>query len=132
MKKKQIQFFSIVLLIISVGILYSITDRSSIGSILGLISGALSALASVISLYMPSSYTQNFSLNDWEELNDTSIIEINARKHGMGKNPTATIYLRTNTGYEQCICDIEKDDNGNITIKVSNHFKIEGKVVITG
>jgi hypothetical protein len=64
-------------------------------------------------------------------LND-SIIEIKASKHGMGKNPTTTTYIKTDTGYAECFCGIEKDDNGNITITVSNHSKIEGKVVITG
>lgn len=132
MKKKQIQIGSIILLFIAIVLLYLGTDKSSPASLLGLISGILSAIASIISLFSPSSYTHEFGVNDWKERKDDSIIEIKSSKHGMGKNPTATIYLKTDVGYSECICDIEKDDKGNITIKVSNHSKIEGKAVITG
>ncbi len=132
MKKKQIQIVAIIFLFVAIGLLYLGTDKSSTASIFGLISGILSALASIISLFSPSSYIHKFNVSDWKEYKDFSIVEIKSSKHGMGKNPTVTTYQKNNTGYEECMCGIEKDDNGNITITVSNHCKIEGKAVITG
>lgn len=130
-KKKIVQLIAITLLLVAVILLIPNTNWRDNSSIFGFVSLVLGTLGSIISIFIPSTYTFSFIESDWQkniESNNYSLL-IAAKKHGLGNSPQVQTFLRTEMTYEECVVSSHHDKKGNITIGANKTFS--GKVIIS-
>ncbi len=130
-KKRKVQIFAIAFLVIAVILLIPNTKWTENTSVLGFISLVLGTLGSIISIFIPTTYTFSFLESDWHknsESNDFSLL-IAAKKHGLGDSPQVQTFLRNDKTFEEVGVSSNHDEKGNITIGVNSTFS--GKVIIT-
>jgi hypothetical protein len=130
-KKRVVQIVAIVFLVLAVILLVPNTTWTEKTSVLGFVSLVFGTLGSIISIFIPTTYSFNFSESDWQnnnESNDFSLL-ITARKHGLGNSPQVQTYLRNDKTYKEVGVDSHHDERGNITIRASMAFK--GKLIVT-
>jgi hypothetical protein len=130
-KKRIVQIIAIGFLVIAVILLIPNTDWTKSTSIWGFISLSFGTLGSVISIFIPTTYTFDFLESDWQkndESNEFSLL-ISAKKHGLGNSPQVQIYIRKNEVFQKYDVNSYQDKKGNITIKTTRSFI--GKVIIT-
>jgi hypothetical protein len=130
-KKRIIQIIAIGFLVIAVILLIPNTDWTKSTSLWGFTSLVCGALGSVISIFIPTTYTFVFLESDWQkndENNDFSLL-ISAKKHGLGNSPQVQTYLRNNQTFEEVGVNSNHDERGDIIIWANSIFN--GKVIIT-
>lgn len=130
-KKRRVQIVAIIFLVIAVILLIPITKWTESTSVFGFISLVFGTLGSIISIFIPTTYTFNFINSDWKKNNESDDFRliISARKHGLSKSPQVKTLLRNDKTYEEVVVSSHHDENGNITIGANSVFS--GKVLIT-
>lgn len=130
-KKRIIQIIAVALLLIAVLLLIPNTRWTENTSVLGFISLIFGTLSSIISIFIPTTYTFNFLESDWHKNNASNVfsLHITAKKHGLGDSPQVQTFLLKDRHYEEVGVDSRHDENGNIIIGASLTFS--GKVKIT-
>lgn len=129
-KKKQVQIAAIFFLLISVILLFPITDWNKANSIYGFISLVCGTGGSIISLFIPTSFTLNFTNNDWQEINSGGFeIIIPSKKHGLGLYPHVQTFIEENNTFQDIGVLSEHDKEGNVTIGANSTFR--GRIIIT-
>lgn len=129
--KKIVQFIAVAFLIVAVLFLIPNTEWTKNTSVLGFVSLVCGTLGSVISIFIPTTFTFIFSESDWRrfgERNGFNLI-ISAKKHGAGRSPQVQTFLKNEMGYEEVEVVLQQDEKGNITINAN--IKFNGKVIIT-
>ena len=130
-KKRLVQIIAITFLVIAVILLIPNTNWTENTSIFGFFSLVLGTLGSIISIFIPTSFTFCFIESDWQkniESNDFRLL-IAAKKHGLGKSPQVQTYLRNSKTYEEVGVSSHHDDIGNIIIGANSTFT--GKAIIS-
>lgn len=128
--RKLIKVTSISLMICTIiGCIIQLYFDEKTATIISLITSILSTIGSIISMFIPSTYTYNFTCNDWESTPDNSYnLFIPATKHELGKTPQVTVFkLNEDGSYEEVINSITCA-HGNITI--NSNLQINGKVIV--
>jgi hypothetical protein len=129
-KKKQVQIAAIFFLLIAVILLFPITDWNKTNSIYGFISLLCGTTGSIISLFIPTSYTLNFTNNDWQQDNGGGFeILISSKKHGLGSYPHVQTFIEENNTFQEIGVSSEHDKKGNVTIGANSTFC--GRIIIT-
>ncbi|WP_375417387.1 hypothetical protein [uncultured Hymenobacter sp.] len=128
-RKKAVQILAIFFLIISVALLAPNTKWSDTTSIWGFVSLLCGTLGSIISIFIPTTYTQKFIDQDWHQSVDGYNLTISASKHGLGNSPQVQTFLKSGEIYEGVEGNLHHDEKGNVTIGVGRTFT--GKVIIT-
>jgi hypothetical protein len=129
--KKIVQIIAIAFLVIAVLLLIPKTNWSENTSVWGFISLVLGTIGSIISIFIPTSYSFNFIESDWKK-NETSNgynLTITTKKHGMGNSPQAQTFKKANENYQEVGVYLHHDEKGNITIGANVIFN--GKVIVT-
>lgn len=130
-KKRTVQRTAIAFLLFAVILLIPNTDWSTKTSILGFFSLVLGTLGSIISIFIPTSYTYFFFEEDWkrnEQSNNYSLL-ITAKKHGLGNSPKVQTLRKNDLHFEEVGVSSHHDKKGNIIIGATITF--EGKVIVT-
>lgn len=129
-KRKKTILFSIIFLAIGIVIIIPFVNFKNIASIIGLLSLILGTVGSIMSIFIPTSYSTKFSENDWQydEGDESYFLKIQASKHGLGMSNDLSVYEKINKKYEVVDIAHDHDENGNITIKSNSKF--EGKIIV--
>ena len=130
-KKRTLQGIAILLLLLAAGLLIPGTKWQENSSMFGFISLALGTVSSIISMFIPTSYTFKFSHSDWQTnvvSSDFSVF-VEAKKHGIGRSPQVQTFIKKDKIYEEMGVLSHHDEKGNITISANSTFI--GKSVIT-
>ncbi|HLO44074.1 MAG TPA: hypothetical protein VK175_07070 [Leadbetterella sp.] len=130
-KKKIVQIISIVFLVIAVLLLIPNTNWKDDTSVLGFISLVCGTLGSIISIFIPTTYTFMFIETDWKKdvADEGFCIIIPSKKHGLGNSPQTQTFLKNKMNtYEEVGVASNHDENGNVTIGATLVF--EGKAII--
>ena len=72
-------------------------------------------------------FIKEFSINDWNKINDSEYQIIIPYKTHKKKNPIYIISYKTENGYQDCDVDIDTKEND---IKMSAFPKFEGRIII--
>ena len=114
-KKKSLQLVGCILLILSVVLDFVSHSTSSVILTISLLFGTI---ASVISFFLPSSYSHLFEQKDWIQYSASSYkLSVTHKQHGMGKRPQATLYLlNEKQKYEMVFAEIEYNSQGDILV----------------
>mgnify|MGYP001163405230 CR=1 FL=1 len=129
-KKKQIQIVAIFFLLIALVLLFPITDWNKVNSIYGFISLFCGTIGSIISLFIPTSYTLNFTNNDWQKDTDGGFeIIISSKKHGLGSSPHVQTFIEKNNTFYEVGVSSAHDKIGNVTVGANSTF--DGRIIIT-
>ena len=128
-KKIFLRSSSVVLLVISIPI-FLINYDGKTSSDIALTSLCVGVLGSVISIFIPSSYTYEFKNKEWT-MDGTNgyIIKIKSSEHSMGNSPIAEVFMYNGKSYELVELETRHDNKGNVTIAANSIFS--GKVKIT-
>ncbi len=127
--RKKIQILSVILLSTSAILFLPFVKWQENVSLFGYISLLLGIIGSIVSIFIPNSYTFYFREENWKLFTDAEVfLEINRVKHGMGKSPKCEVMLQNEDGYEVIICDIKQDAHGNIKLHAGRPFS--GKVSV--
>jgi hypothetical protein len=127
--RTKILILSVFLLSASAILFIPFVKWDEIVSLFGYISLLLGIAGSIISIFIPNSYTFYFQAESWNPSTDNEVfLEIKRFKHGMGKSPKCEVLMQDKDGYEVVICDIKQDVNGNIKLLAGRPFS--GKVSI--
>lgn len=127
--RKKIQILSVILLFTSAILFLPFVKWDESVSLFGYISLLLGIAGSIVSIFIPNSYTFYFQVESWKRFTDNEVfLEINRVKHGMGKSPKCEVMMQNKGGYEVVICDIKQDVSGNIKLQAGRPFS--GKVSI--
>jgi len=130
-KRKIIQLIAIFFLGLAIILLIPNTEWNEKSSVFGFISLVLGTLGSVISIFIPTSFTFHFDDIDWifNKTNEDYSIIIKSKKHGLGKSLQIQTFMNNSTGYQEVGVSSNQDKKGNITIKAKRTFK--GKVIVS-
>lgn len=130
-KKRIVQRIAIAFLVIAVILLIPNTNWAEDTSVLGFISLICGTLGSIISIFIPTSFTFIFTNSDWEREIDGAgfSLLVKAKKHGIGNSPQVQTFLRNGNTYKEVGVAVDHDESGNITIGANMTFI--GKVIIT-
>jgi hypothetical protein len=129
-KKRVVQIIAIAFLVIAVILLIPNTKWTENTSVWGFISLVFGTLGSIVSIFIPTTYTFYFIESDWQKnsfSNDFSL-HIAAKKHGIGNSPQVQTFLRNGKTYEEVGVSSHHDEKGNITVGANMTFS--GKVII--
>ncbi len=129
-KKRLAQIIAVAFLLIAVILLIPNTKWTEITSVIGFISLIFGTLGSIISIFIPTTYTFNFLESDWHKNTESKdySLHITAKKHGLGNSPQVQIFSLKDKQYEEVICASHHDEKGNITIGAN--LISSGKVII--
>lgn len=130
-KKRKVQIVAIALLVIAVIFLIPNTDWREATSIWGFLILVFGTLGSIISIFIPTSFTFSFTDSDWKEAGENNEFNlfISAKKHGLGNSPKIQAFYKNENTYEEVGVVSEHDEKGNITIGANGVFS--GKIIIT-
>lgn len=129
-KKKIIQIIAIVFLLLAIYLLIPNTDWGKSTSIYGFISLICGTCGSILSIFIPSSYTYYFDSQSWGQDRKLGYqLIISSKKHGLGKAPHIQTFERVSDSFEEVGVACKHDIKGNVSIASSAVF--EGKVIIT-
>jgi hypothetical protein len=129
-KKKKFLLFSIFSLILSVILLIPNTKWTDLTSVGGFICVALATMGSIVSLFIPNSYTHYFTDENWKTSNDSDyFIIISSKTHGLGNSPHIQVFKKNNSVYEEVVVGVKHDDKGTISICANSIFT--GKIIVT-
>lgn len=129
-KKKQIQIVAIIFLLIALVLLFPITDWNKAVSIYGFISLLCGTTGSIISIFIPTSYTMNFTKHDWQQITDGGFeIKISSKKHGLGSSPHVQTFSEKNNTFQEVTVSSKHDKIGNVTVGANSTF--DGRIIIT-
>jgi hypothetical protein len=127
--KKKIQILSVILLIISAVLLLPFVEWSKTASLFGYISLLFGAAGSIVSIFIPNSFTYHFTAQSWQPFHDGEImLEIKEGQHGMGKSPKCEVMQKNANGYEVVLCSIKHSEKGSVSIHA--YYPFDGKVTI--
>lgn len=128
--RKTIKTLSLILLIFPIIGYIFIFDYTSFISILCLSSSILGVIGSIFSIFIPNKYKYDFTIDDWKsDLGKSYSISIPYKKHGLGKEPQVSVFLKNKDGeYEEVLTKIHINSKGDITIGAN--IKIDGRIVI--
>ena len=89
-------------------------------------------MGSICSIFIPSSYEQKFTKDDWIRSDEGDYyIKILAKDHGMGKTPKVTHFMKNKDGnYEEVGSAIEHSLNGDVFVDISGYLH-DGKIIIS-
>ncbi|UFH35747.1 hypothetical protein [Flavobacterium acetivorans] len=127
--KKIIQIIAVTFLIIAVILLVPNTNWQKSSSVLGFISLVCGTLGSIISIFVPTTYTYNFKEDNWANDSNGFTLYIKAKKHGLGNSPQVQTFLKDGLMYQEVGVSSNHDEKGNVTIGANSLFS--GKVVIS-
>src|SRR2546430_3231261 len=129
-RKKIIQLIAVFFLILAVILLIPNTTWNKRASVFGFISLICGTIGSVISIFIPVSYSFNFLEKHWENFGDRDFrLFISSKKHGLGNSPQVQTFRSTENSFEEIGVYSSHDIQGNVMIGASTNFC--GKVVIT-
>ncbi len=129
-KKKKIQLIAIAFLLIAIALLIPNTDWSKSTSVYGFISLIFGTIGSLISIFIPTSYTYTFDISSWENDKEEAYqLIIPSDVHGLGKAPHVQTFEKNDDSYEEVGVDCKHDNIGNVIIGANSTFV--GKVIIT-
>jgi len=128
-KKKVIQLVAIAFLAIAVMLLIPNTKWTESTSVWGFISLVFGTLGSIVSIFIPTTYTLSFVKSDWLSNEDGFYLHITAKNHGLGNSPQVQTFSKKDTSFEEIIVASHHDEKGNITIGANVIF--DGKVIIS-
>lgn len=130
-KKRIVQIIAVAFLLIAVILFIPNTKWTENTSVLGFISLVFGTLGSIISIFIPTTYTFNFLKSDWHKNNDSNDLSLHiaAKTHGLGDSPQVQTFLIKDKHYEEVGVASHHDEKGNITIGANSTFS--GKVIIT-
>lgn len=99
-------------------------------SFIGFFAALLGLLGSIISIFIPNTYSYEFTENEWNQINnDDYLIRVPYKKHGLSKAPQIQTYIKNENGVYSTISLSENhDEMGNVTIKSLIRFK--GKIIL--
>ncbi|WP_339751106.1 hypothetical protein [Algoriphagus aquimarinus] len=127
-RKKIIQIIAILFLGLGIVLLYpsaNLDDPTSIFAFISVLSGTL---GSIISIFIPSEFVFDFEENTWIKGEKDNSINIEAKKHGMGKSPQIQTFSLKENGFQEVLLNQSSDLKGNVTISATSMFK--GKIII--
>jgi hypothetical protein len=128
--RKKVQLIAIAFLVIAVVLFIPTTEWSKQNSVLGFISLILGTTGSIISIFIPNSYTFHFDSNTWNYSNSNKYsITVSYKKHGLGKSPKVQTFELDNGIYDEVMVSSGHDLDGSVTIGANKSF--DGKIVIT-
>ncbi|MDR1690836.1 MAG: hypothetical protein LBR42_03190 [Candidatus Methanoplasma sp.] len=138
-KRKTVQIVAVAFLLLSGLLLFPNTSWSDSTSVVGYISLLFGIAGSICSVFIPTTYVQDFTEKDWTLRKGTSLksdsydsffLKIDVKKHKMGKTPTGTVYFLTEDGryVDGGMYSFYHDECGNIEIKANHNFP--GKVIV--
>ena len=97
-KKKKIQLIAVAFLLIAIPLLIPNTDWSKSTSIYGFLSLIFGTTGSLISIFIPTSYTFSFDTSKWENDNKGAYqLIIPSKTHGLGKAPHVQTFERNDS-----------------------------------
>jgi hypothetical protein len=130
-RKRIVQIIAICLLLLAVAFLLYSTNWNETKSAIGFYSLVFGTLGSIISIFIPTVYTFNFTDTDWKknEIENDYFLIIQAKKHGIGNSPQVQTFQKSNNAFEEVGVSSHHDKKGNVTIGANSTFK--GKVIIT-
>ncbi len=128
-KKKIVQLIAAIFLILAVILLIPKTKWEDDTSLYGFISLVCGTIGSIISIFIPTTDTFNFTETDWVNYDDRFMLTILAKKHGIGVSPQVQTFLKNEMRYEKVGVSSNHDEKGNITIESNLNFN--GKVVVS-
>lgn len=128
-RKRIIQIAVLVFLSLAIIFFLPIVKWKEMKSIMALVSLVFATLASIVSIFIPNTYTYNFNISDWKKVEDNHYyLEIKSIKHGVGKTPQIQTFLRNDDGYELVGVHEQSDGLGNVTVTSSSTFN--GKIIL--
>lgn len=129
--KNIIQYLAIGFLTLAVILYIPITEWNRATGVYAFISLVCGVVGSIVSLFIPASYTKMFQNQDWQDIGGGIFeISIPSKKHGMGKSPRVEMFLLNNGNYNVVMCGSEHDEEGNIRIHVRTNNRT-GKFVVS-
>ncbi len=129
-KREIIQGISIALLLIAILFLIPNTEWSNLRSICVFLSLIFGTLGSIISIYIPKSYTYKFDISSWINADRRSFqLIILSKTHGLGKATSVQTFMLNENSYEEVDISHKQDEQGNVIIESNSKFI--GKVIIT-
>lgn len=128
--RKTIRTMSLILLIFSLIGNFVVFDYTNLISIVCLSTSILGVIGSIFSIFIPNKYKYDFTMDDWASSLDKSYtISISSKKHGLGKDPHVSVFLKNKDGeYEEVGIAIHINNKGDITIGAN--IKIDGRIII--
>lgn len=118
-RKKIIQIIAVVFLILAVVLLVPNTDWQKETSVYGFISLVFGTMGSIVSIFIPTTYSLIFNEQNWKTHPNGCVLYIEANKHGCGNSPQVQTFSKDGAGYSLILCGIDHDENGNISIESS-------------
>ncbi len=129
-KKKVVQIIAVTFLLIAGALLIPNTKWSDTSAVWGFSSLIFGTLGSIISIFIPITYTYYFSYKEWNKnIDGTFSLEIKANKHGIGNSPQVQTFSKKESTYQKVGVSSHHDEKGNVLIIANSTFK--GKVIIT-
>ncbi len=94
-KKKVVQIIALAFLLIAVVLLVPNTKWRDTSSVWGFISLVCGTLGSIISIFIPTTYTYYFTDKEWNKnMEGDFSLKIKANKHGLGNSPQVQTFLK--------------------------------------
>lgn len=128
-KRKITQKTSIFFLALGVFVFVISIDWASNLSVINLIILVLGTLGSIVSVFIPSSYSFKFSKADWKAAETSYELVISMQQHGMGRTTNVDVFQNLNDYYEFVLVGISFDIKGNVKLSAIEPF--DGKVIMS-
>lgn len=128
--KRIVQVIAVLFLLTSVALSIPNTEWNKGTSVYAFVTLVLGTVGSIISIFIPTSYTYPFDLQNWTSIAENEYkISISKKHHGMGGSPKCEAFMLKDVTYEVVGVHFTQDDKGNISMYASMPFK--GKLVIS-